>query len=142
MASRLKQGLLEHISKEQFGFLLNRQILNAIGSTQEGIHTIKKYLSFSFEIGFDRIDWTFLRLILLKIGMSLNVTNWIMGCITTTNFATISNGGASKKFKVSRGIKQGHPLSPFLFLLAIEVLSLLMAQAKGENKVRGKNSSP
>lgn len=58
-----------------------------------------------------------------------------MYCVS--KFVVLVNGGSSGFFKVSRGIRQGCPLSLFLFLLVAEALSLLVPQAKGENKIRG-----
>ena len=62
-----------------------------------------------------------------------------MECIVSTNFVDLVNGGASEFFNVSRGIRQGFPLSPFLFILVVEALNLVVSQAKRENKIRGVN---
>ena len=66
----------------------------------------------------------------------MGITNWIMRCVVSTNFVDLVNCGASNFFKASRGIRQGFPLSPFLFLLITEALSLQTSQARFENKIK------
>ena len=56
--------------------------------------------------------------------------NWIMGCLLSANFVVLVNGTPSKFFSASRGIRQGCPLSPLLFILVIEGLSLLIKDAR------------
>ena len=82
---------------------------------------------------FDRVNWTFLRLLLLQIGIPLMGVNWIMGCVTNSCFVVLVNGIPSEFFPASRGIRQGCPLSPLLFILVIEGLSriILDEQHKG-----------
>ena len=75
---------------------------------------------------FDRVNSSFLRLVLLQIGFLGNYVNWIMGCVESAKFAILINGTPSNLFPVSRGIRQGCPLSPLLFILIIEGLSLLI----------------
>lgn len=67
----------------------------------------------------DRVNWVYLRLILHQIGLSVEVTNWILACVTTTNFSVLVNGSPSNFFQGSRGIIQGFPLYPLLFLIVI-----------------------
>ena len=78
---------------------------------------------------FDRVNWSFLRLVLLQIGIPGNYVSWIMGCVELANFVVLINGTPSTFFPVSKGIRQGCPLSPLLFILVIEGLSLLISQA-------------
>ena len=65
------------------------------------------------------------------------VVNWIMGCLSFANFALLVNGSPSSFFPASRGIRQGCPLSPLLFILVIEGLSLLIKDARNNGKIRG-----
>ena len=117
IAVRLKPFLDTHISREQFGFLKNRQIVEPIGITQETLHSVKikntcaLILKLDFVKAFDRVNWSYIRLILIQIGVPLMGVNWIMGCLTSTNFVVLINGTPSNFFRASRGIKQGCPLS-------------------------------
>jgi len=79
---------------------------------------------------YDRVSWLYLRLLLLHIGFSYPVVKWIMGCVTSVSFVVLINGGAVDFFKPSRGLRQGCPLSPYLFLLVAEGLSRALEDAK------------
>ena len=87
IAQRLKPILSEIITKEQFGFLFNCQIHDAVSLSQELIHTIKRCKSKAFALkldlskAYDRVNWTFLRLVLIQIGINLEIVNWITGCV-------------------------------------------------------------
>ena len=91
---------------------------------------------------FDRVNWTFLHLILIQIGVALVGVNWIMGCISSANFSILVNGTPSSFFPATRGIRQGCPLSPLLFILVIEGLNLLIAEARRIGKLKGIKISP
>ena len=65
-----------------------------------------------------------------------------MGCLSSTNFALLVNGSPSSFFTASRGLRQGCPLSPLLFILVIEGLSLLIKDAQSNGKIRGIRISP
>ena len=114
---RLKPILDRAISWNQFGFLHNRQIIEPIGITQEVMHTIKVEKKHVFILkldvkAFDRVNWTFLKLVLLHIGVPLIGVNWILGCVESCNFVVLVNGTPSNFFLGSRGIRQGCPFSP------------------------------
>ena len=63
--------------------------------------------------------------------------NWILGCISSTNFVVLVNGSPSSFFPATHGIRQGCPLSPLLFILVIEGLSLLIEDANRNGKIKG-----
>ena len=86
---------------------------------------------------YDRVDWGLLRLILLQIGLPIEVVRWIMGCITTANFFVLVNGAPTSFFGCGRGLRQGCPLSPILFLLVIEGLSRLLTDARISGRIKG-----
>ena len=65
-----------------------------------------------------------------------------MACISSANFTVLVNGTPSKFFKASRGIRHGYPLSPLLFILVIEGLSLLIVDARSHGLIRGIKISP
>ena len=63
--------------------------------------------------------------------------NWILGCVEYSNFVVLVNGNPSRFFPVSRGIRQGCPLSPLLCILIIEILSLLIQNAQQRGVITG-----
>jgi hypothetical protein len=71
------------------------------------------------------------------VGLSLEATDWIMGCVTSTNYVVLVNGKPTNFFKSARGLRQGCPLSPILFLLIVEGLSRAILEQVGENKIKG-----
>jgi len=76
-------------------------------------------------------------MILLKCGMGLPMTNWIMTCITSTSFVVLINGEATYFFRSGRGVREGCPLSPLLFILIMEGLSLLLKKCQAEGSISG-----
>jgi hypothetical protein len=124
IAKRIRPILSRALSEEQLGFLKGRQILDAIGMTQECLHSIKTkklqaiILKLDLKKAYDCINWDFLRLVLLQCGFGLATTNWVMGCVTSTVFAILINGEATNFFFQSkRGLRQGCPCRPsYLFL--------------------------
>ena len=83
---------------------------------------------------YDRVSWTFLRIILSKMGFSVPFISWIMSSLSSVYFAILINGAASSVFKYGRGLRQGCPLDLLLFLIVVEGLgrALLSAKAYGE----------
>lgn len=65
---------------------------------------------------FDNVCWNFVDYILDKFGFSKKWRKWIKTCITTTSFAVMINGGPSTFLNASKGLRQGDPLSPLLFI--------------------------
>ena len=141
IAVRIKPFLDFGISQEQFGFLKNCQIIEHIGIVQETLHSIKTknlrtfILKLDLIKSFDRVNWIFIHLILIQIGAPLQTVNWILGCLTSATFAVLINGTPSKFFSATRGIRQGCPLSPLLFILVIEGLSLLISDARNHGLI-------
>lgn len=69
-------------------------------------------------------------MLLTHLGFPIPFIRWIMCCISTVSFSVIINGSASNFFHVERGLRQGCPLSPLLFLLVMEGLSGLILQER------------
>ena len=78
-----------------------------------------------------------LRLTLLQVGLPFDMVKWIMVCVTSANFVVLINGSPSQSLWGTRRIRQGCPLSPYLFLLIIEGLNLLLDEAKSTKKIKG-----
>lgn len=72
-----------------------------------------------------------------KLGFGDQWINTIMRCISSIQYAVLINGQPSNIFSPNRGLRQGDPISPYLFLLCIEGLSSLLNQAKILGKIQG-----
>jgi hypothetical protein len=71
-------------------------------------------------------------MLLIHIGLKWEVAQWIMGCVSSENFSILVNGSPKYFFKGYRGLSQGFPLSPLLFILVVECLNKLLKKAKPE----------
>ena len=82
---------------------------------------------------YDRVDWTFMEEMLLKLGFCRRWTNWVMQCVRSVR----CNGELLEPFSPSRGLRQGDPLSPYLFLLCTEGLTALLNHAEQSGELVG-----
>lgn len=78
---------------------------------------------------YDHLNWEYDLKVILKMRFGVKSVGWICWCISTPSFSMLVNGSPTRFFKSSRGLKQGDLLSPFLFILGMEVLSLLLKKA-------------
>jgi hypothetical protein len=121
IVARIKTTRFVGISKEQFGFLEGRQITDAIGVVHEALHSIKvkniKALVLKLDLvkASDRVDWGFLKIVLLQVGISLEATDWILGCVSLTNFVLLINGKPTSFFKSYKGFNARFPFITFTF---------------------------
>ncbi|KAM2673196.1 hypothetical protein EV2_014512 [Malus domestica] len=151
LANRLKPLLPDLISPSQNAFVAGRQIQDNIGIAHELFHFLKsRKAKRKFELGikldmhkaYDRVEWDFFMAIMEKMGFAPMWRNLVLGCISTVNFAIMLNGQPGSKFAPTRGLRQGDPLSPYLFLLVSEVLSLLIQKASGTKMINGVQFNP
>jgi len=69
-------------------------------------------------------------MILIQSGFGLLTTNWIMSCVISASYAVLINGETTSFFQTDRGLRQDCPLSPLLFILVMEGLSLLLKKGQ------------
>ena len=81
-------------------------------------------------------------MLLNHLGFDIGFIRWIMSCITTFSFSVLLNGAASPFFHAERGLCQGCPLSPLLFLLVAEGLSRALQEAKRQGSLKGIQVAP
>ena len=135
ISKRIKRILSKKVSGEQFGFLEGRQIHEAIGVAQEGLHSMKKLriegavIKIDLSKAYDRVNWLYIRMLMTHLGFEVDFIRWTMSCITSVSFAILINGAATSFFHAQRGLRQGCPLSPLLFLLVAEGLSRYLKDA-------------
>ena len=86
---------------------------------------------------YDRVEWPFLQGVMVKLGFPEKWINWVMGCVTTPSFSILINGKPFGNIHPTRGIRQGDPLPPYLFLLCAEGFTSLLAKAKVNGHIKG-----
>lgn len=76
---------------------------------------------------YDRVEWSFLEIMLRKLGFNERWITLLMLCVTSLSYFVLVNGELKGLIRPTRGIRQGDPLSPFVFLLCIEALHGLIS---------------
>jgi len=145
LANRLKTFLPDIISEEQSAFIPGRLITDNVLIAYECMHTIRRQKSntpfFALKIdmmkAYDRVEWKYLEGVMTKMGFSDIWINTVMRCVTKVRYAVRVNGQLTQPFIPTRGLRQGDPISPYLFLLCAEGLSCLMKKKEGEGKLKG-----
>ena len=100
---------------------------------KEGLCAIK----LDMHKAYDRVEWPFLKGIMLKLGFQERWVNLIMKCVSTVEYRVRINDEETESFKPTRGLRQGDPLSPYLFLLCTEGLTALLAHAEEIGNISG-----
>lgn len=131
IANKIKPVLNELIGPNQASFLKNRQATYNAIIVQKLIYYFKimkgkkgnLLMKIDLEKAFDKIEWSFVKQTLHSFNFPLKISSLIMSSISTTMVAILVNGNRTEFFEPSRGIRQGGPMSPYLFILCMEYLS-------------------
>ena len=91
-------------------------------------------LKIDLEKAYDKLEWSFIKGMLSRYNFPENLSELIMSCISSMSTSLLFNGGSLEYFRPSRGIRQGDPLSPYIFILCMDLLGQLI-QEKCEAKV-------
>jgi hypothetical protein len=143
LANRLKKVMDTVISPNQMAFVKGRQIVDSFVVAEEAIHTWRKdgkggiLVKLDFEKAYDSVDHGFLLEVLGFMGFGSKWIEWMKGCISSVRLSVLVNGSPIKEFFMERGLRQGDPLSPFLFNLVVEVLSRLLDKARDRGMIKG-----
>ncbi|CAL1402069.1 unnamed protein product [Linum trigynum] len=151
LAERLSCLLPHIISLGQNAFIRERQIVENILLGHELMHYLKikrqgkkgyMALKVDMEKAYDRVEWPFLLALLNKMGFNSVWQGWIHECLRSSSFSVLVNGTPSRYFMPTRGLRQGDPLSPLLFVLCTEGFAALLNKAISDNRLAGVKVAP
>jgi hypothetical protein len=109
----------------------------------ELIHTLKTQrrggviIQLHLAKAYDKINWHYMVKTLESFGFAQHWINWIVRLVSTTSYSLLINGESTKPLCPSRGIRQGDPLSPFLFILMMEGLSRRIKSTTSAGEITG-----
>ena len=146
LSNRLKRIFPSLISETQSAFVARRLITDNILVAQEMFHALRtnqscqsKYMAIKTDMSkaYDRLEWGFLEASMEKMGFDQKWIHLIMSCVSSVSYRVLINGDAKGSITPSRGLRQGDPLSPFLFILCTEVLISQIQEAERTERITG-----
>jgi hypothetical protein len=146
LANRLKILLPSIVSESQSAFIPGRLITDNILVAFETLHHMQHQktgktgsmaLKLDMSKAYDRVEWQYLKGVMEKMGFHNKWVTLMMECISTVSYSILVNGEPHGYIKPSRGLRQGDPLSPYLFLLCAEGLHSLIQKEKISGALKG-----
>ncbi|GJY26569.1 RNA-directed DNA polymerase, eukaryota, reverse transcriptase zinc-binding domain protein [Tanacetum coccineum] len=143
IANRLSKVIDRIVSKEQSTFIAGQQILDRPLILNEVIDWFKKIkkkmliFKVDFEKAFYSVSWKNLDFVLLSLGFSSKWRSWIRACLHSSRASILINGSPTSEFSIKHGLRQGDPLSPFLFIFVMEGLHCAMSNVVSTGLIHG-----
>lgn len=142
IATRIVKVLPEIIHSNQTGYVSGRYIGEAARSILDIMDYTKTYdipgllLFIDFEKAFDSLEWNFMFRCLEVFGFGRSLTRWVETFYSNITSCIINNGTLTASFEINRGVRQGDPLSPYLFIIAVELLAVAIRSCSEINGIK------
>ncbi|KAG7583713.1 Reverse transcriptase domain [Arabidopsis suecica] len=146
MATRMKKILPKIISESQAAFVKGRLISDNILIAHELIHALsssnkcsEEFIAIKTDISkaYDRVEWSFLEQAMKSLGFAEDWIKLIMECVRSVKYQVLINGTPYGEIKPTRGLRQGDPLSPYLFVICTEMLVKMLKVAEEKEQITG-----
>ena len=146
LANRLKKLLPNIVSEQQSAFMTDRLIYDNIMVAFKTLHYMRNHstgstgfmaLKLDMSKAYDRVEWLYMEKLMKKMGFCEAWVKLMMGCISTATYSILINWEPQGNIVPTRGLRQGDPLSPYLFLLCIEGFHGLLKKAEDMGEIKG-----
>ncbi|KAM1174400.1 hypothetical protein ACFX19_027537 [Malus domestica] len=151
ITNRLKRLMPRVIGENQSAFVAGKQIQDNILVVHKILHSLNhqsqgNYKGMAIKLdmakAYDRVEWDFLLSMMTKLGFASMFCNRVKECISTVSFSILINGSPTGYIQPTRGLRQGDPLSPFLFLICAEGFSNLIRKGMERGALHGYKITP
>ncbi|CAN1788787.1 Transposon TX1 uncharacterized 149 kDa protein [Linum perenne] len=146
LANRLRTIMPTLIPEEQSAFIRDRSIVDNVLIAFETLHAKngrrlvkdgEAALKIDISKAYDRVEWGYLEAIMRKMGFSEWWVERMLMCIKAVDYSVLINTSRTEQFRPERGLRQGFPLSSFLFVLCVEGLSALLRRGLRRGELHG-----
>jgi hypothetical protein len=148
LADRLQIEIIRLVHKNQYGFIRSRTIQDCLAWCFEYLHQCHQsireiiILKLDFKKAFDLVEHQAIIQVMTSLGLPANSIHWVTKILSSASTAVLLNGVPAKFFNCKRGVRQGDPLSPLLFVLAAELLQVIINQAASQNLIEAPIAQP
>lgn len=130
IAKRLQEVICSIIDIGQLGFIPGRHIIDNVllaseiikGYSRKGL-SHRCMVKVDIKKAYDSVEWVFLESMMVEVGVPSKMVGLIMACVSTVSYSILLNGSPLPPFQARRGLRQGDPMSPYLFSMVMEYLS-------------------
>jgi hypothetical protein len=143
LTNRLAKVMSPLIAHTQSAFIKGRNLVDGVLVVNEVVDLAKKFekdcliFKVDFEKAYDSVEWSFLEYMLRRFGFDEVWIGWMKACVFGGSLSVLVNGSPTGEINIHRGLKQGDPFAPFLFLLVAEGFGGAMKRAVDLNLFKG-----